>query len=214
MSAILQIGLHYNCEYLRLLPGYEDAKIDPMPLVFREFVLEHWTHYIGVDMNFECIDYHLDNPMYSDDLRVNFFRFLVHKTDGIEYKHQGFQVKQGEPDDIENYKYSAKSVSLNRVMDHIQPVCPVLLVLDVEGVEYDILQGYDFQNKPRYIIVEVHSHHNVQSIKDFMDTKGYHLVEFTRTGSPPTAEFPKPLIQNQMGFIDKAYLPEHSFYIK
>ena len=50
------------------------------------------------------------------------------------------------------------------------------------------------------------------TLKGFMSTKGYCLVEFTRSGGPPTAEF--PLIQHQMGFIDKACLSEHAFYLE
>ena len=134
MSAIVQIGLHYSCEYLRLLPEYVDSDIDEMPLTFTEFGNEKWTRYIGVDMNRECIVYHKNNELYNTDKRVSFVHELVHETDGMVCKHQGFQVMQGEPDDLQNYKYVRRSISLNTLLEQLD-VIPELLVLDVEGVE-------------------------------------------------------------------------------
>lgn len=210
MSAILQIGLHFQCEYLRLL-GYEDESIDNMPVSFIEFQNEEWTEYFGIDMNAEYIAFHKNNTLYNADRRVHFIEALLHKNDGTIHKHTGFQVLHGVyPDDIENYKYEATAISLNTLLSEIGADIK-LLAIDVEGVELDILQGFDFQHRPRYTIVEIHNQDNIEKLKNFMNAKDYRLVEFTRKGPKPLTD--NSLIQTQMGFMDKAFLPKFSFYL-
>lgn len=53
-----------------------------------------------------------------------------------------------------------------------------LLVLDVEGYEYEILQGLDFyKNKPSYLLIEMQTDERKMEIENFIRNFGYSLLD-------------------------------------
>ena len=67
------------------------------------------------------------------------------------------------------------AVTLNRLLEMV-PHWPALgvLVLDLEGMEYQALQGLDFERwKPEVIVVEIDTDENKLRIFDFLNAVGY-----------------------------------------
>ena len=52
-----------------------------------------------------------------------------------------------------------------------------LLVIDIEGYEYQALQGLDFKHyRPKYILIEAHTTERLKEIQEFLHQKEYNLI--------------------------------------
>ena len=65
---------------------------------------------------------------------------------------------------------------MQKVLDDIEiPKLIDLFSLDVEGSEFEVLQGINFNSvKFKYILIETES---PEKINNFLTTKNYHLIE-------------------------------------
>ena len=124
-------------------------------------------------MNPESIEHFRNFDIFKGDTRINFIEALVHAEDNKVFTHDNFTIS-----DDGNIKTS--SISLNTLFSKIS--MPVrLLVMDVEGVEFEILKGYNWEQKPKYIIVEVHCIKDISPISECLHAQRYRLAEIRQT---------------------------------
>ena len=122
-------------------------------------------------MNPESIERFKD--IFEGDTRINFIEALVHAEDNKAFTHDNFTIS-GDG----NIKTS--SISLNTLFSKIS-MSIRLLVIDVEGVEFEILKGYHWEQKPKYIIVEVHCIKDISPISECLHAQRYRLAEIRQT---------------------------------
>lgn len=172
-KTIVQIGLHFTPEYLNLVDPtmFDIDHIGELPpLLFQEFKTETEWCYYGVDMSKGCIAC-LQEKFKAHKEQVKFIEALVLKEDGQTITHNGYNVYLDLKEN-ELWKQTSQSISLNTLFNDInEPV--FLFVMDVEGSELEILQGYDWSQTPPYIIIEMHSLNNLIAIEQIMKDHDY-----------------------------------------
>ena len=184
-QAVVQIGLYKSCEYTYLVDQRYDHKWD-IPLRLSEFENEKNWHYYGVDMNPESVEHLRNFNVFKGDTRINFIQALVHAEDKKKITHDKFTIHI-------NGKIKTRSISLNTLFSKI-PMPIGLLVMDVEGAELEILKGYHWEEKPKYIVVEVHRIKDISSISELLHVQRYRLAEIRQTNR-----------QVQCGYIHRDY---------
>lgn len=102
--------------------------------------------------------------MYSDTSGRNTFSLdEVASLEGV------LKVKQTIPVEV----YTLDSI----IMSHCNGRYPDLLLCDIEGLDYDVLQQarFDFQNGPKVVVVETRRAHT-RKMERMMNTKSYSLL--------------------------------------
>ena len=108
---------------------------------------------------------------------IRFIKNLVYRADNEIIYHNNFQIGG------ENSTVGSKSISLKTLLERRIKKRVGLLAMDVEGAELEIFKGYDWSQKPKFLVVEVHSQDEILELKNLITAQGYRLVEVTRTGS-------------------------------
>ena len=160
--ACVQIGLNRDFEYLSLVfpPPYAS---EPPPVMFYELQLEgayiDW-HFYGVDGCDASIEACKERYSYAGGDRLHFFHNCVTKQDGEEKEDMG------------------EGLTLNSLFGKI-PHPIQLVMMDIEGDETSVLEGYDFAYRPKYFFIEIHREEEISLINKIMKDQYYFLREMT-----------------------------------
>lgn len=195
-NAIVQIGLFNSCEYSYLIDRKTVIPEDiPLNMPITE---ETQWHYYGVDMNLNSIEHckkrynklKLDNPN-----RFQLIKALIGPEDNKNIENDGFTTSLGL---VEYYKKDTElietpAITLATLFSRI-PMPVELLVMDIEGAELPVLEGYDWHQHPLYIIIESHYLKDIYPIASLLDEQGYYFMQIRKT-----------MAQLQLGFVHRKY---------
>lgn len=180
IGTAIQIGIEYTTEYAYLLkPDWKTSHtglLKDIPEVLKDDY-DDWN-YVAVDSDISSV---------LEGITVNKDFVCAHITGKTE------AIKRATYKDGKTCVYTMFSISLSDFIN-LQYINQIdVLALDVEGAEVEILQGYDWKVKPRFITVEFHKDFpNVNiSTKDFItfiQKQGYNLIHSENTNYDETIE--------------------------
>ena len=173
MKKLVQIGLHETCEYLYVThpnwPALRSIQINPeFPFIPEEFwgTGAPWLYY-GVEMSRKSLEYISERLDWKKSFgRVQLLQECITPTDGLEVQHNGWSVGDG--------PYTLRGISLKTLF--LKTGVPDVLVMNILNGEGSVFETYDFAEKPKLIIVHIHSHTCLNVILKRMLENGYHLL--------------------------------------
>lgn len=170
MKTCIQIGLNTTTEYL-YVTGHQEVpdenSITALPDNITDFGNE-WMYY-GVDSDvFSIQSLHYKFPL-TEYPNVRFVLAAIERQKELPFMNSWFG----------DYGVFVPMITLNELITGLNVQDVDVLVLDVEGAEFHILNSYDWEIHPKFIAVEVHVYpyleENVKIIKDIVIPQGYKL---------------------------------------
>jgi FkbM family methyltransferase len=119
--------------------------------------------------NYACVsDNFNDNKIIGDFNLGNNPQSLMSSVNSNRQKgHGGINIKEIE----------VPCITLNKILDQIKPLIIDLLILDVEGYEFEVLKGLNLKKyRPEYMLIEIYTKDFNEIIK-FLNDNNYKLIE-------------------------------------
>jgi FkbM family methyltransferase len=162
----IDIGAYHPYKYSNThkfyLKGWRGINIEPTPnkiKLFDMFRPEDININVGISSDQSTKDFYIYNEHAFNTLDFNLVQKRI-KKDNLHYSHKEQLIFH----------------SLQHIIDtYVQTQEIDLLNIDVEGHEMDVLNSYDWNNKPYLIAIEIF---NIEKspVKLFLESKNYRLV--------------------------------------
>ena len=135
--------------------------IEPIPDTFNE-----------LKKNRNKNNYFYNNALVSSDFKSEEIEFFFNKKDTLTGKVSSKNFLK----EINLKKIKAKTKTLNKIIDDVKFSKQIdLFSLDVEGYEFNVLDGIDFDRISfKYILIETEF---PEKLKKFLNTRNYNFVE-------------------------------------
>ena len=177
----IQIGIDQSAEYTYLVgcPDSNDSLIWKPP----DYNSSPQWDYYGVDANPLCIlDWNKKQIPQTKWINV----FLA-KEAGIAETFEIGNIRSEHVSELGNNLYIGK-ITLSQLIRNLGLNNIEILVMDIEGYELEVFYEYDWQIKPRYLIVETHSNQTCEALCQLFRNHGYNELEKRLTNNESTTE--------------------------
>ena len=185
-DCLIQIGLDLFAEYIYVtqrgwdkVGGRFNSIGDDVSLPDEVKNNEFWYYY-GVDMCQTSID--LVSRKYKGFSNYEFVHALIHTTDNknVKYLNQNRFLRDN------NYAFGMSYVTKNGDSELLSMSLDTLLlaaqyrvkvvVMDIEGLELDVIRSFSFGVKPDCFVIESHNMYNTNHLIKHMTKNGYSLI--------------------------------------
>ena len=176
----LQIGIQKFAEYTYLV-GYKDTRDDQIWKPPDLFPSDKWNYY-GVDGDPACI---LDwnNKCIPNTKWINVFLDT----------QSGIVNVNSIPDSLNFYSAEFRNLfvgklTLSQLISNLNITELEILIMDIEGYEQKVLHEYDWNIKPKYLIIETHTEDIKNALMGLFILHGYQEIEQRLTNAGQTTE--------------------------
>lgn len=182
----IEAGAHKGFEqspthFLQQFLGWNGLLVEPNPINFTHLernrhgmILENCA-LVGPSYNSDSIE------MYEDSTSVQEMQIAgFMNTIGVEpLSYLGDEYKEQFNNNVnKNKKINVKVATLNFLLERYSISNIDLCILDAEGYEYEILEGFDLNKyKPKILIIEALGDNYTNKIKNYMNNFNYCFVE-------------------------------------
>ena len=164
---VVQIGLQKTAEYRFLAtPSTRDGKDRCLPIDFDASFKKSTWYYQGVEANPKYREIHKDTE------RETYHFHAISDVDG----RTEIETRKGKTIDV-------PSMKLETFFDKIGITFCDLLVVDVEGMEWEIFQAYSGRVPIEHVIIEFHHRreraepaYTEDAFKNLLESKGFEIV--------------------------------------
>ncbi len=175
----IQVGIANNAEYTYLV-GHQDPSDKPVWKPEEYTPSENWNYY-GVDADPMSIlnwnKYEIPNTKW-----INVF---LAQEPGIAETFEISGMNKDHQADIGLDVYVGK-ITLTQLINNLKLDEIEILVMNINGHEFEVFHEYDWQIKPKYLIVETHSDDIENTLSGLFEAQGYVSIEKRNTDQNTT----------------------------
>lgn len=206
----VQIGLDKTMEYDCLLypqdiaENHKKLRKIRLPKIFEPE--DEWQIY-GIDCMTESVKYMRNYYTKANDRNYQTGRLQIHEYYVSGESNENLEYAYGNQNSV-----SHRSISLSDLFTELKIKQCDLLVLDIEGVELEVLSKYNWRIKPIYMVVETHqAGWKLDDLLVCMREINYAPISCNTANIGFNADNSINYICYEYHFIDTAFLPIHKF---